>query len=90
MRKIRRARPRRRTDFDSLALDRGQQARDVVVEAVVAAVGVADGQPAVAAAFERGRDVRVDPEGPEGVVEVEDDELGQRERRVRQRGGQEG
>ena len=36
--------------------------------------------------FQRGGYVRVDPEGPEGVVEVEDDEFGEREA-VREGGG---
>ncbi len=38
-----------------------------------------DGPTTVVARFERRRDVRVDPEGPECVVEVEDEEFRERE-----------
>jgi hypothetical protein len=48
----------------------------VAVEHVGAAVGGGGG---FAGGGERGGWVRVDPEGPQGVVEVEDEEGGERE-----------
>lgn len=81
-RQIRRASPTRNTQLDILLLDRRQDAGYFVVETVAAAVGVADGVAGVFAAgrrlFERRVDVRVDPKRPQRVVEVEDDEFGQR------------
>lgn len=55
---------------------------DVGVEGVLFAVAIR-GEGVRCVGLERGRDVCVYPEWPEGVVEVEDDELGEREGWVR-------
>lgn len=60
-----------------------QDLGDVGVEGVLFAVAIC-GKGVRCVGLERGRDVCVYPEGPEGVVEVEDDELGERERWVRE------
>lgn len=63
----------------------GKQAGDGRVEGECLAVFVADGggvgggRSGGGDGFEGRGDVGVDPEGPEGVVEVEDDEGGERE-----------
>ena len=66
-------------DAHARARQGGQHGGHVVVEGEGLAEAVRGGGGlAAAAGLQRRRDVGVDPEGPEGVVEVEDDERGER------------
>lgn len=60
-----------------------------MVEGVVLAVAVRGGGVG-GVGLDGGRDVGVDPERPQGVVEIEDDELGEGEGGVGEGGGEEG
>lgn len=71
-------RARRGGDFEAFQSCGLQDAGDVGVEGKGLAVAVFGDAAGVAAGdgFQGGRAVRVAPEGPEGVVEVEDEDAG--------------
>ena len=77
MRKVWRACSGGAAEFYAFFFEGQENACYVVVEAVVPAVGVADGEAGVfgAGLFEGWGDVGVDPEWPEGIVEIEDNEF---------------
>lgn len=70
---VRRARAARCRDLQALGARGCQDARHVRVEGKGLAMAVAC-SAAARLRLQRGRAVRVDPEGPEGVVEVEDED----------------